>query len=578
MEKKKIRLGRFARQRWKRLTFAVFCMVMSIVLNMYYPQLTEKIIDDVITGGNMAILPRLLVMILVIGVGRAFFNYYEEYTFDCVGCGVGSDLRKDLFRHIQSLSMDYFDKTSTGELMARVKDDVDRIWDAFGMVGMLTLEVIIHVAMVLWCMFRISVKLTLIPLCVMAVLGVLAVVMEKRLNRIYEDISETNAEMTTVAEENLAGVRTVKAFARERHEIEKFRKKNEEYRTLNVKQTKVLVRYYPYFQFVGSLLPVLMTILGGFYVAEGRLTLGAMVAFVQYCRNIVWPMEVLGEMTNEISAIAASYKKINKIYDQTATVKDPEHPVTLEKVAGDITFDHVSFRRENQDILKDVSFHVAPGQTVGIMGATGSGKSSVLNLLERFFDVSGGSVKLDGVDVRELSLRQLRGSISTVMQDVFLFSDTIKENIRMGEKKSLELSDIRTAAALAQASGFIENMDDQYDTVIGERGVGLSGGQKQRISIARSLARSCPILTLDDSTSALDMETESEIQKALGEIHGITKLVVAHRISAVRHADQIIVLDGGEIAEQGTHNELMARKGLYYQTYQAQYGDLQEVS
>lgn len=578
LEERKIRLGKFAKQRWKRLTFAVFCMVMSIVLNMYYPQLTEKIIDDVITGGNTAILPRLLVMILVIGVGRAFFNYYEEYTFDCVGCGVGSDLRRDLFRHIQGLSMDYFDKTSTGELMARVKDDVDRIWDAFGMVGMLTLEVIIHVAMVLWCMFRISARLTVIPLCVMAVLGVLAVIMERQLDRIYEDISETNAKMTTVAEENLTGVRTVKAFARERYEIEKFRRKNEEYRDLNIRQTRVLVRYYPYFQFVGSLLPVLMTVIGGYYVAKGQLTLGAMVAFVQYCRNIVWPMEVLGEMTNEISSIAASYKKINKIYAQSPTVREPEKPVVLEKIAGDITFDHVSFRRENQDILQDVSFHVAPGQTIGIMGATGSGKSSVLNLLGRFFDVTGGSVKLDGVDVRELSLRQLRGSVSTVMQDVFLFSDTIKENIRMGEKKSLEIGDIRTAAAQAQASGFIEELDEQYDTVVGERGVGLSGGQKQRISIARSLARNCPILALDDSTSALDMETEFEIQKELGKIQGVTKLIVAHRISAVRRADQILVLDGGRIAEQGTHDELMARRGLYYETYQAQYGNLQEVS
>jgi ATP-binding cassette subfamily B multidrug efflux pump len=368
LEEKKIHLGKFAKQRWKRLAFALFCMVMTVTLNMYYPKLTEKIIDDVIGRGNMAILPKLLVMILFIGVGRAFFNYYEEYTFDCVGCGVGSDLRKDLFRHIQGLSMDYFDKTSTGELMARVKDDVDRIWDAFGMVGMLTLEVILHVTMVLWCMFHISVKLTLIPLAVMLVLGVLATIMEKKLDKLYEDISETNAEMTTVAEENLAGVRTVKAFARERHEIEKFRRKNEEYRALNIKQTKVLVRYYPYFQFVGSLLPVMMTILGGYYVAKGQLTLGAMVAFVQYCRGIVWPMEVLGEMTNEISSIAASYKKINKIYAQSATVKEPENPVTLETVKGDITFDHVTFRRESQDILQGRQFPRGAGADRGHHG------------------------------------------------------------------------------------------------------------------------------------------------------------------------------------------------------------------
>lgn len=575
---KKIQLGKFAKRKWKRLVFAVFCMVMAIILDMYYPQVTKQIIDDVITGGNMAILPRLLVTILIIGVGRAFFAYFEEYTFDTVGCSVGSDLRKDLFRHIQSLSMDYFDKTNTGELMARVKDDVDRIWDAFGMVGMLTVEVIIHVTMVLWCMFHLSVKLTLIPLGVMIVLGILATIMEKKLDQVYEDISETNAELTTVAEENLAGVRTVKAFARERYEIEKFKKKNEQYRNLNVKQAKVLVKFYPYFQFVGSLLPVMMTIIGSFAVVKGEMSLGSLVAFVQYCRNIVWPMEVLGEMTNEISAIAASYKKINKIYKQSASITDPEEPVVLDQIKGDITFDHVSFARENQDILNDISFHLKPGETLGIMGATGAGKSSVINLLERFFDVNSGSVMLDGVDVRNLTLSQLRGSISSVMQDVFLFSDTIKENIRMGERDSLELDDIRSAARLAQANSFIEDMDEQYDTVIGERGVGLSGGQKQRISIARSFAKNCPILILDDSTSALDMEIEFEIQKALNQVTGVTKMIVAHRISAVRHADQIIVLDQGSIAEQGTHEELLARKGLYYQTYMAQYGEYLEVS
>ncbi|MEG0804805.1 MAG: ABC transporter ATP-binding protein [Lachnospiraceae bacterium] len=574
----KIHLGKFLKKCWKKLVFAVFCMVAAIILDMMYPMITKSIVDDVIIGGDTRWLGWLLISILIIGLGRAVCGYFKEYTFDTVGCSVGSDLRKDLFRHIQGLSMDYFDKTNTGELMARVKDDVDRIWDAFGMVGMLTIEVVIHVSMVIFCMVNLSWKLTLIPLAVMIFLGTLAIIMEKKLDQVYEDISETNAELTTVAEENLAGVRTVKAFTKENFEIQKFLKKNKEYYKLNVKQSIVLVRFYPYFQFVGKLLPVLMIVVGGVSVIHGEMTLGALVAFVQYCRNIVWPMEVLGEMTNEISAVVASYKKINKIYQQSATITNPEHPVVLPQVKGDIAFENVSFNRENQAILQNVSFHVAPGQTIGIMGATGAGKSSIINLLERFFDVTQGSVKLDGVDVRELTIQQLRGSISPVMQDVFLFSDTIRENICMGERDQLGMDQIKSAAKLAQASEFIEEMDEQYDTVIGERGVGLSGGQKQRISIARSFAKNCPILILDDSTSALDMETELEIQRALGQVKGITKMIVAHRISAVRNADEIIVLDKGMIVERGTHEELLKKQGFYYDTYMAQYGDFLEVS
>lgn len=567
MKKMYTYVGRY----WYGYLFAIGSMIAAIMLDMLYPKITQSIVDDVILGGRLELLTKLLIGIVICGIGRCIFGYCKEFTFDVLASKIGSQIRKDLFEHIQSLSMNYFQDTNTGELMARVKDDVDKIWDAMGYVGMLVIEVVIHVSMVLYCMFTLSWKLALVPLGTMIICGVVAVVMEQKLDKIYEEISEENAVLTTVAEENLAGVRTVKAFAREKHEIEKFLSHNSRYYELNISQSKVLVKYYPLFQFVGKVLPVCTTILGGIFVMKGEMTLGALVAFVEYSRNCTWPMEMMGWLTNAVSAAAASYKKIRKIYSEEAEIKDNEQPVRLEQVKGDICFEGVSFSLDDKEILRDISFTVPAGKTLGIMGATGSGKSSIINLLQRFYDVTKGSVKVDDVDVRNLSLKQLRSNVAVVLQDVFLFSDTIEENIKMGQRGKLPIEEVRIAAERAEARGFIEKMDEQYETVIGERGVGLSGGQKQRISIARALAKHSPVLVLDDSTSALDMETEHEIQKMLNTLEDTTKIIIAHRISAVRHADEIIYLEDGRIAERGTHEELLAKKGLYYATYMAQY-------
>lgn len=555
--------------------FALLSMVISVSLDMFSPQLTQRIIDNVIVAGQLSQLKWLLLGILAVGVGRTIFQYTKEYLFDRTSSKIAADMRMRLFNHIQSLSADYFDKTNTGELMARVKDDVDRIWDGLNFVSMLLIEVVLHTAIVLVCMFSLNAWLTIIPLIGMAIAAFIAISMEQKLGVVYEAISDENSVLNTVAEENLAGVRTVKAFAREKFEIGKFLSHNQKYYELNMKQSKVFVQYYPFITLITALLPILSLLCGGWFVIHDRMTLGQLGAFVEYSHNIVWPMEMLGWLTNALSSAIASNKKLKKIYDVQPTIREPEHPTVLNPLQGDITFDHVSFHKEDGfEILHDISFHVPAGHTIGIMGTTGAGKSSIVYLLQRLYDATAGRVLIDGTDIRSLSLSQLRGSISMVMQDVFLFSDTINENVKLGQKNTLDFEAVRSASRMAQANEFIENMDDQYETVIGERGVGLSGGQKQRISIARALAKKDPILVLDDSTSALDMETEQEIQNTLHSLHHTTKIIIAHRISSVQDADEIIILDHGSIAERGTHKSLMAAKGLYYQTFRAQYGDI----
>lgn len=557
---------------------AVFGLVVSVGLDMLSPQLTKQIIDDVIGNGNIGALGAILLGIFAIGVGRLIFGYIKEYTFDVTGARIASDIRKDIFHHIQGLSAEFFDRYGTGELMARIKDDVDRIWDGLSYVGMLTIEVVIHTSFILFCMFRLNAWLAVIPAVCMAFCAALAIYLEKRLDKVYDAISEENAALNTVAEENLTGVRTVKAFAREKFEIDKFLSHNQKYYDLNMEQSRVFVKYHPLFSLVSKILPLIVLLAGGYFFIygggeTGEFTLGDLGAFVQYSTNIVWPMEMLGWLTNSFSAAIASNKKLKKLYSELPSVTDAEAPVTLPEVTGKLSFSHVSFSRENRKILSDISFTVETGNTLGIMGATGSGKSSLLYLMQRLYDCQEGSITLEDTDIRELSLKQLRASIAPVMQDVFLFSDTIDENVRLGKREYINTSAVREAARAASADSFIEHLDNGYDTVIGERGVGLSGGQKQRISIARALSKKAPILVLDDSTSALDMETEHEIFKTLKELKNTTKIIIAHRISAVRHANEIIFLEDGHIAERGTHEELLSKRGLYYETYMAQYGE-----
>ncbi len=573
-------LGSYVQKHWATYTMAIIFMLISIALDMMFPMVTKTIVNDVLVGGVYDNFAFLLVAIMLIGLGRSVFGYFKEYTFDKNCITIGTEMRKDLFDHIQGLSLDYFDDASTGELMARVKDDIDKIYRLVGMAAMMGMEVILNAVLILYFMVRIDLVLTILPVTFMAICGAAAIIMEQKLDKVYDEISEENALLTTIAEENLAGVRTVKAFAREDYEIKKFYEHNKRYHDLNMQEAKVMIRFYPVFQLAGTLLPVACAVFGGISVIHGKMDLGSLAAYIIYARNCTWPMEELGWITNDISSSIASLKKVKKIYKEHSTLSLDPFAKHVDKVEGEIEFDNVSLKLGDKQILSDISFTLHKGKTLGIMGQTGSGKSTIVNLLQRFYDPTKGTIRLDGTDIRKMDLSQVRSASSVVMQDVFLFSDTIEENIRMGRREDMTMETIVDAAKKAKADSFIDKLDDKYETVIGERGVGLSGGQKQRISIARAISKDAPILVLDDSTSALDMETEAEIQKTLDEIKSSSRIIVAHRISAVRNADEIIYLKDGHVAERGTHEELLRKKGLYYETYVAQYGalDVMEVS
>ncbi|MBO6100208.1 MAG: ABC transporter ATP-binding protein, partial [Spirochaetaceae bacterium] len=424
----------------------------------------------------------------------------------------------------------------------------------------------------------------------MLVTGIIAVKMENKLDVLFGDLEQENSELNNTAAENLAGVRTVKAFAREGFEIGKFHKHNQKYYDLNIDLSRVFVKYNPKIQIITRLLASLTCLFGGLMVIKGNpfaggepLTIGELMALLGYVGGLVWPIEMIGWLANGISRAKASIKRIDNIYEQLPQITD-ESPLaagaedgiadalfTTHDLAGEIEFDHVTYKIGERTILDDVSFKIGAGQTLGIMGATGSGKTTIINLLKRMYDVTSGSIKIDGVDIRELPLSVLRRAVACVMQDIFLFSDTIEGNIRLGERDSMTVPQVRAALEKSHSAEFVDKMEEKENTVIGERGVGLSGGQKQRITIARALARKTPVLVLDDSTSALDTETEQYIQKVLADLHGMTKLIIAHRISAVRKADKIIVLEKGRVAEEGTHDQLLACGGLYKETYYSQY-------
>jgi ATP-binding cassette subfamily B protein len=548
-------------------------MMLAIGLDMFNPYLQKLITDRVFIGGELNILWPILGGFIAITASRAVLGYTKEYLFDVLSAKISIDIKKDVFNHIQKLPFKYFDNMNTGELMSRIGEDVDNVWRSVSFGIRLFIENMIYFATASVILFTMNWKLTLVCLIGMPPIAYLALKFEKKIGESYGKLSDQGVLLNTAAQENIAGVRLVKAFAREKHEILKFLKLNNESYNLSMEQNKIIARYFPPIEFLTNIAMVFLVVLGGVFVMGGSMSIGDLVAFNGYIWMLIWPMRMLGWLTNLIAQTNASAKKIANIMNVEPEIKDNDDSYRVPNIRGDIEFKNVSFKYRDELILKNVNLNVKAGSTVAIMGTTGSGKSSIINLIGRYYDVSEGAVYVDGNDVREVSLKDLRGHMSIVPQDTFLFSASIEENIRFG-KEDATLEEIREACRLACAEDFIEELDQKYDTVIGERGIGLSGGQKQRLSIARALIRNSSILILDDSTSALDMETEYRLLKNLNEKHKkATTFIIAHRISAVKNADQILYVEDGCVIEKGTHEQLLEKKGKYYEVYCEQFKD-----
>ena len=567
-------LGYLARYKGKAIA-AASLLILFILLNMVSPLISKYMIDDVIRGGNRGLLPVLLAAIIIVAAIKGLALYFRGYFFEDVSQRCLYDLRNEMFTHLQGQSFTYFDNNRIGELMSRMTGDLEGI-RAFISGGIpILLENIIYIVGTSIVLFSMNVKLALVSLAVSPFVAWLAIRFDSRIRPAFSAIREQQAALNTATQENISGVRVVKAFAREDYEIEKFEKENRLNLEKNVNSSRIWAKYFPVMDFISGLCSVTVLWYGGRMVAEGVITLGTLVAFNNYLWMLIMPMRMLGWVINVMEQAVSSGQRVFDVLDTGSIVVDNENPYDPEEMKGQVTFEDVSFHYKDQQALYNINIDAPAGKTVAIMGNTGAGKTSIINTLNRFYDVSRGRVLVDGVDVREWKLNNLRQNIGIVMQEVFLFSATIEENIMYGNPNATK-EDVIRAAKIADAHDFIMEMPQGYETIVGERGMGLSGGQKQRIAIARAVIKNPKILIMDDCTSAVDMETEFAIQQALkGIMEGRTTFIIAHRISSVKDADEIILLDNGHIVERGDHQQLLAQKGKYFEIYSQQYKDFE---
>ncbi|MCS7202453.1 MAG: ABC transporter ATP-binding protein/permease [Dictyoglomus sp.] len=564
------RLRKYIKNNLQFFIIATLSAILSLSLDMFNPRIIREIIDKVILGNKLDLLPKLLSYLVFITVSRIILGYSKEYFMDLGGSKLAYELRKDLFDHLQSLPFSFFDKTNTGELMSRIKEDIENIWFTFGFGLVFFIEQVFYFIIATIILISINWKLTLIILSLMPIVGYIAYNLEKENDNVYGEISDQGVKLNTTAQEDIAGIRVVKSFGREKYEMDKFFEENRKNYELNIKQAKIFAKYFPWMDFFTNISTALAITLGGLLVIGDRMSIGTLVAFSGYVSMIVWPVRLGGWLVNMLAQCSASLKKIEKLFREKPEKIYMESPIEIKEIKGEITFKNVSFKYKNNYVLRNISFHINPGETLGIMGLTGAGKTTLVNLLGRFYEPWEGEILIDGVDIKKINLRILRENLSYVPQDVFLFSDTIKENLKLG--RNVKEEKIVQVLKDTRAYNFVRNLPEYLDTIVGERGLGLSGGQKQRLTIARALIKPAKILILDDATSSLDMETELYVQKALEKYEGITKIIITHRVSAVKNAKEIIILEKGEIVERGTHEELLRKKGRYYEIYQEQYG------
>ena len=571
---------------WKNMKGdrVIYCCALCMTLicqSMYIiaPYITQQIIDTFLVGEQAAenlrtgtnTLITMLLMMVGFTVLRCVIQYASNMCYEHASQGIIYRVRKILFDNIEKQDALFYDRHRTGDIMTVITGDLEMVRHSIAWIIKTTLECIVLFSATMIYFFTID---WLMALCMLALTPVILMITKGFKNVVgpfYVDLREKLSDMNTHAEENISGNRVVKAFAREETEIGKFDNCNRSYNEANKKAAFTWLRFFPGLEITAQSLSVVCLFFGGMFVALGRMSFGEYAAFAGLVWTLSNPMRTLGNIVNDYQRFTASANKIIELYYGRPFIVDRADAEEVEgRIKGAVEFRDVSFSYGNTEVLRNISFKAEPGETVAIMGATGSGKTTLIDLIPRIYDVSGGAVLVDGHDVRMMKLEQLRGAIGIATQDVLLYSDTIEGNICFGNIDLPEEEVVKYAKA-ADAHGFIEKTADGYDTIIGERGVGLSGGQKQRISLARALAVKPSILILDDTTSAVDLETEKHIQDALAQLdYPCTKIIVAQRISTTRSADRIIVLKDGTVAECGTHEELIKQNGYYREVYDLQ--------
>ncbi len=566
-----------------KIFFGYLLLFMFLTFLLISPLLTRIIVDDVIYAGKFEpeqqkILYTVLLILIGFALSRALVLYSRVIIFESISQNVIYDLRTSLYKHLNSMPYRFYDKHRIGEIMSRMTGDIEAIRNflAVGIIQIVEQSIFFFGSLII--IFFLSVKIGLVLAAITPILTYIAFKYDKRIRPAFHQIREQNAILNTRTQENIAGVRLVKAYDRQDYERQLFDEENHKQMNFGIKITKIFSNFHPLLEFISSSISALLILIGGYLAVTGAISTGTIVAIFGYLWMITQPTRNLGNLLNMVSQTIASGERIFYYSDFGSYIKESKNPKFPEKFEGHITFENVHFSFGDEIILNDISFDIPIGNTFAIMGATGSGKTSIVNLLGRFYECYKGAVKIDGINVKDYELKKLRSQIGYVMQETFLFSDSLAGNIAFGNIDA-DMEDVKKAADTAQASSFIADKDEGYDLIVGERGTGLSGGQKQRTAIARALLIEPKILVLDDSTAAVDMETEYRIQKGLDETADKrTTIIISHRISSVQNADEIIILNKGKIQERGRHKDLLELKGLYYNIFMDQYQDYLETN
>ena len=566
------RAARFlAKYKWQAVG-AFVCLVLSNAASLVQPQFTRLIVDRGIRAMDMNLIIWMALAMTLFAVLRSVFTFLQGMLMVRTAEGLAYDMRNQLYAKIQSLSFSYHDRSQTGQLMTRATSDVDMVQRFIGQGLLMVVGVVLMMTGSLVFLFITNWQLSLVMLIIVPVTFAILGTMAGRIRPLFKVVQERLANLNTVLQESLVGIRVVKAFVREPYEGQRYAAANQELYDINIKIARTMALIFPMVFFIANIATLAVYWLGGSQVIRGDLTLGEMLSFASYMMMAFFPMLMVTMIVTMLSQAGASAERIFEVFDAQSEVVESPDATVLPQVQGRVVFQDVSFRyfEHGDQVLDRVSFEAQPGQVVALLGATGSGKSTIINLIPRFYDVTAGQVMIDDTDIRDVTIESLRSQIGIVFQETTLFAGTITENIAFG-RPGASMDEIVAAAQAAEAHDFITAFPDGYDTAVGERGVTLSGGQKQRVAIARALLLDPRILILDDSTSSVDLETEYRIQKALERLmQGRTSFVIAQRIATVLNADQILVLDEGNIAAQGVHEELMKDSEIYAEIYYSQ--------